>query len=483
MLTSLGILGCRFAFVRGQNYGHFLHGISVMIRKSLSLFVIPLSGVFYLLALTFAGPCFGQNLSEQIFPELHDVTAEAVQNSESMIEALFQRDRAEANALIRSARTHPSLDGFVQYHGQWEQRDQSNDNEFSQRFLYGLTLRKPLFHWGALDANRRIGEILLHSARENLFAKQSLVRNEFKRRILVLYISRQESTFAEYTLEHHKRMLEVAEDNHEQGIASLQDLESARMNYRQSFQDSLRIRNQFRNIRHQFLRDFSVADDILAKIPKELPRLPMDLDSWRERLKNFQQSGFRNHPEYRAALGAIDVQENQILVDRARNRPLIDLVVGANQDDTTYMMAELDDRFRQIYFGGVRVTWNIFDGYETKGRINLAQALRDQAVERKKRLARKLAQDALQFLHELENCNARMEAGKETLDWKDGRLRKAEKSFEAGQLPEIELDHHRFDSKFHHHQSTLENARFLSLLLQVDLLITLGQPVQENPGP
>jgi len=62
-------------------------------------------------------------------------------------------------------------------------------------------------------------------------------------------------------------------------------------------------------------------------------------------------------------------------------------------------------------------------------------------------------------------------------------LRKAEKSFEAGQLPEIELDHHRFDSKFHHHQSTLENARFLSLLLQVDLLITLGQPVQENPGP
>ncbi|MBT7854236.1 MAG: TolC family protein, partial [Opitutae bacterium] len=406
-----------------------------------------------------------------------------VRNSEATIEALFQQDRAEANALIRSARTHPSLDGFVQYHGQWEQRDQSNDNEFSQRFLYGLTLRKPLFHWGALDANRRIGEILLHSARENLFAKQSLVRNEFKRRILVLYISRQESTFAEYTLEHHKRMLEVAEDNHEQGIASLQDLESARMNYRQSFQDSLRIRNQFRNIRHQFLRDFSVADDILAKIPKELPRLPMDLDSWRERLKNFQQSGFRNHPEYRAALGAIDVQENQILVDRARNRPLIDLVVGANQDDTTYMMAELDDRFRQIYFGGVRVTWNIFDGYETKGRINLAQALRDQAVERKKRLARKLAQDALQFLHELENSNARMEAGKETLDWKDGRLRKAEKSFEAGQLPEIELDHHRFDSKFHHHQSTLENARCLSLLLQVDLLITLGQPVQENPGP
>ena len=483
MLIYGWIISCGLAVAFVQTCCFFTHEGSVRGGKILPAFLVRPSRICCLFAVVSAGPCIGQNLSEQIFPELADDTAQAVQNSETTIEALFQQDRAEANALIRSARNHPSLDGFVQYHGQWEQRDQSNDNKFSQRFLYGLTLRKPLFHWGALDANRRIGEILLHSARENLFAKQSLVRNEFKRRILVLYISRQESTFAEYTLEHHKRMLEVAEDNHEQGIASLQDLESARMNYRQAFQDSLRIRNQFRNIRHQFLRDFSVADDILAKIPKELPRLPMDLDSWRERLKNFQQSGFRNHPEYRAALGAIDVQENQILVDRARNRPLIDLVVGANQDDTTYMMAELDDRFRQIYFGGVRVTWNIFDGYETKGRINLAQALRDQAVERKKRLARKLAQDALQFLHELENSNARMEAGKETLDWKDGRLRKAEKSFEAGQLPEIELDHHRFDSKFHHHQSTLENARFLSLLLQVDLLITLGQPVQENPGP
>jgi outer membrane protein TolC len=477
------IIGCGLAIALIQTCDYIHCKFSDLIGKYLITFSVPPQRIFCLFAVGFTGPCIGQTLSEQIFPGLADDTAQAVQNSESTIEALFQQDRAEANALIRASRTHPSLDGFVQYHGQWEQLDPSNSTEFSQRFLYGLTLRKPLFHWGALDANRRIGEILLHSARENLAAKQSLVRNEFKRRILVLYISRQESAFAEYTLEHRKRMLEVGEDNYGQGIASLQELESARMNYRQSFQDSLRIRNHFRNIRHQFLRDFSVTDDILVKLPQKLPSLPMDLDSWRERLKAFQQSGFRNHPEYRSALDSIDVQENQILVDRARNRPVMDLVVGANQDDTTYMMAELDDRFRQIYFGGVRVTWNIFDGYETQGRINLAQTLRDQAVERKKRLARKLAQDALQFLHALENCKARIEAGKETLEWKEGRLRKAEKSFEAGQLPEIELDHYRFDSKFHLHQSILENARCLSLLLQADLLITLGQPAQANLRP
>ena len=264
---------------------------------------------------------------------------------------------------------------------------------------------------------------------------------------------------------------------------SVQELETARMNYRQAFQNSLASRNHFRNVRHQFIKDFSASEDVLAKFPDALPDALVDLDDWRAAIENFQQTAFRNHPEYRNALDAIDVQENQILVDSARNRPLVDLVVGANQDDTTYMMAELDDRFRQIYFGGVRVTWNIFDGYETRGRVNLAKTLRDQAVERKKRLARKLAQDALQILHELENCKARMEAGKETLDWKAERFSKAQKSFEIGQIPEIELATNRYDFEFHRHQSTLENVRCLVLLLQAELLTTLGQPAIAQPAP
>ncbi len=452
-------------------HGKAVHRLS---RQFFSVFVKPCLG--FILSLNMVVFCMAKtSLSETLFPGLADVSADAVLHSETLIEALFQQDRAEADALIRSSRTLPSLDGFAQYHGQWEQRDESQGNEFSQRFLYGITFRKPLFHWGALEANKQIGQILLRSANENVISKRLLVRNEFQRRVLGLYISIRENTFAEHALEHRKRLLELAEENFQQGDISLQELEQARMNHRHAFRDSLASRNFFRDARHRFLKDFSVDGDVLSKLPKVLPEPSVDLDAWRIQLDKFQESGFRNHPEYRVAFDSVEVQENQILVDRARNRPLVDLVVGANQDDTSYMLTELDDRFRQIYFGGVRVTWNIFDGYETRGRVDLATTLRDQAIEKKKRVARKLGQDALKVLHDLENCQARLNATKETLDWKQEGFEKAKVSFSDGQIPEIELANHRFDFEFHQHQFTLENARCLVYLLRAELLTSLGQ--------
>ena len=408
---------------------------------------------------------------------------EASWHSEAAIEALFQLDRAEAEAEIRAARTHPALEGFAQYHGQWEQRDEVAGTEFSRRFLYGLTFRKPLYHWGALEANKRIGEILLRSARENLASRRTFVRNEFFRRILVLYIAQREGEFTESTLVFRKQLLEQAEANHAQGVTTLQDLEAARMHHRNAFQSTLAARNHFRNARHQFLKDFSVSEEVFAKLPAELPPAVLDLAAWQSRMDTFREKTFRNHPEYRAAEDAVQVQENQILVDRARNRPVVDLVVGANQDDTSYMLTELDDRFRQIYFSGVRVSWNIFDGYETRGRVELARALRDQAIDRKKRLARKLSQDALQLLHELENSQARMAAGRETYAWKAEHYRKANTSFEAGQISAAALAHHRYDFQYQEHQAVLENARCLALLLQAELLTTLGQPPMQASAP
>ena len=90
-------------------------------------------------------------------------------------------------------------------------------------------------------------------------------------------------------------------------------------------------------------------------------------------------------------------------------------------------------------------------------------------------MARKLGQDALKVLHELENCEARLDAIKETLNWKQEGFEKAKVSFTDGQIPEIELANHRFDFEFHQHQFTLENARCLIYLLQAELLTSLGQ--------
>ena len=161
-------------------------------------------------------------LADKLMPEMADAVAQAVQYSDSMMEALFQLDRAEADAAIRAARTYPVVNGFSQYHGQWEQRDEVSGTQFSRRFLYGLTLRKPIYHWGALEANKRIGEILLQSANNNLDTRRYFVRSECLRRLLNLSIAERESKFAESTLDFRKRLLEQSETGQAEGVATLQ---------------------------------------------------------------------------------------------------------------------------------------------------------------------------------------------------------------------------------------------------------------------
>ena len=70
-------------------------------------------------------PSFAEELlADKLMPEMADAVAQAVQYSDSMMEAVFQLDRAEADAVIRAARTYPVVNGFSQYHGQWERRDE-----------------------------------------------------------------------------------------------------------------------------------------------------------------------------------------------------------------------------------------------------------------------------------------------------------------------------------------------------------------------
>ena len=68
-----------------------------------------------------------------------------------------------------------------------------------------------------------------------------------------------------------------------------------------------------------------------------------------------------------AAADAVKVQENDFIDVPAIAQ--LDLVVGANQDDTTHLLTELDDRFAK-FISVEFVSWNIFDGYETRDGLN-----------------------------------------------------------------------------------------------------------------
>ncbi len=414
------------------------------------------------------------SVADKIFPDFLLSAEKTLENAEALSKSLFSEDRARENLRLRKAPRLPSLQSFAQYHYQTEQFDQPTGDQDSERFLYGLTLRQPLYHWGALKANHEVGQILLQTAQQNTETLRTLLRNELQRRALGYYIAIRENQFAQTNLRHYSRLLEQAESSNEQGVISLTELETARQNHRNSTQHQISTLTAKLSIHHRLLKDFSLPEEQLDEIPEELPMdLPIDIETWEQRVQDFTTSGYLDHPEYQVVLSNIEVQEKHIDIAKAGNRPLVDLVVGANQDDTTYMLSQLDDRFRQIYYAGIRVNWRIFDGHATQARINTAETNLDQAKQQKQYIALKLAQDARQSLHEIQNAEVRLRLLEQTLETRTKRHEQTKASHENGQVPDTELANSAFDLAYHQHLYHVEYARAISHLLYAELLTTL----------
>ncbi len=194
---------------------------------------------------------------------------------------------------------------------------------------------------------------------------------------------------------------------------------------------------------------------------------------WEQRVRTFIEHGFQEHPHFQNVMSNIDMQEKQIKALRSGNRPNVDLVVGANQDDTSYVLTQLDDRFRQIYYAGVRVNWNIFDGKATQSRINSAKTNLAQAKRQKDFAALQLAQEARRVLHEIQNADVRLKTLKMTMENREERHEKTRQSHEIGQVPESELANSAYDLAYHQHLYHVEYVRSLIHMLYAELITSL----------
>ena len=420
-------------------------------------------------------------VSHKVFPDLLRLSEENLQDTQALTNALFAEERAVEDLQVRRAGRLPNLSSFGQYHYQREEYDLPLGDQDAGRFIYGLTFKQPVFHWGALRANHNIGRILLRDAKRNKRILQEIVRSHLQRRALGYYIASRQHDFAMLNLRHYGRLLELAEEGLEAGDVKSSELETSRQNYRNATKHQISVLTGKLNAQYQLMQDFAITEEHLGMIPEAVPEgIEIDLETWRLRFQQFITTGYKQHPEYHAVLSNIQVQAESVKVAKAANRPLVDLVVGANQDDTSYNFSELDDRFRQIYYAGVRVSWNIFDGQATKARVRTAKANLREAETRKRFIARKLEQDANQILHELQNSEARLHSLRETVTEKEGKHSRMEASHEAGQIPEHELANSAFDLAAHQHLLLVEYARSISHILHAEHLTSLKVDLQDK---
>src|SRR5881227_2535266 len=137
-----------------------------------------------------------------------------------------------------------------------------------------------------------------------------------------------------------------------------------------------------------------------------------------------------NRPVIKARQKDIEIEDRQYVLDRSAMRPHIRAFSGYE------VYSERDPAVGQEFnYGGVvgiNATWNIFDGFATKGRMQATRARRDAAVEALAAARRSVASEVRSAFFDLQQAGRVLETETKNVQTADEALEMAKGNFAAG---------------------------------------------------
>jgi outer membrane protein len=133
----------------------------------------------------------------------------------------------------------------------------------------------------------------------------------------------------------------------------------------------------------------------------------------------------------------IEIEDKQYILDRSALRPQIRAFSGYE------IYSERDPAVGQEFnYGGVigiNATWNIFDGFATKGRMQATRARREAAVEALAAARRSVASEVRSAFYDLEQADRVFETETQNVQTADESLEMAKSNFAAGLGTQLDI--------------------------------------------
>ena len=144
-----------------------------------------------------------------------------------------------------------------------------------------------------------------------------------------------------------------------------------------------------------------------------------------------------NRPVIKARQKDIEIEGRQYVLDRSAMRPHIRAFSGYE------VYSERDpDVGQEFNYGGVvgiNVTWNIFDGFATKGRMQATRARREAAVEALAAARRSVASEVRSAFFDLQQADRVLETETKNVQTADEALEMAKGNFAAGLGTQLDI--------------------------------------------
>jgi outer membrane protein TolC len=399
--------------------------------------------------------------AESFFPSLSAVLNSVEANAPILLQEREKVNEATANRIVadskRGFRLSVGLNGLSLY------EDRPNANYYQQyRYLASAYVRKPLYHWGALQAGSRMAELSESSSS----ASFSDFRRNFLDRIRVDYL---ELVLSTYEIELTRRSMELAESNLEGmkermrlGLVTELSVSEANIIVLQQRINFAEMKRKLARNTRIFMEDsgsvggldLTISDDFrdFAKTHRfglNLPILASNTTS--TALKNIDS--------------AIEAENQRIIIAKSGLRPKLNLIGGFHQDkiDLADSRSSVD---RNNFTIGLEANWALFDASQSRGEKRAAMA-------RKRRYEIQLERETRHLQLEARSLREYLVTRAQTIDSSRQLLGASEDRFEKSR---IEFDRNRITpDAFFSSRLALDQSRLSLIRTVVDYLNVRAQ--------
>ncbi len=398
-------------------------------------------------------------LPESVFPRLDAALRQSLDYSFRMVEESFRQEEARGEAEARASGLYPSVSGNFRYLARLEERDDRERRRRDTQPQAGLMVRQPLYHWGALRAESRVGRIRQAIAEHNRAEAYRLLALEIRGQFLDLVVRAKELEVAAYEHELAEQELRRGERLLEREEIAQEEVRELRLNAEEHQLRKERREAEYRLAERDFSRVVGVEVTEDTGIPAGVPYLGVEASDEPSRFRELIRKDGRYLPRMDAARKRVDEAESRRDAERSRVRPQLNLVAGVTQDQVAVF--DRGDIDRTVGFAGLEVTWNLFDGYEARGRRAAANARRRMEEQRRNREEREWAAEVERLESTLGFLQRELNLAEDRLVLERERLERDERALEAGRISSREMSLARIEYMQRELAATERRAEYL----------------------
>jgi len=305
-------------------------------------------------------------LAERMFPPLAPLLEKAVRQSARAIGSNLEFLIARENIGVQRSRMLPSAGGYMTYSYAQDRRLDRADPLNAAKLAYSMVMTQPIFHWGALKAGNDYGKLTAKIAENNYGETCRLLVLELRAAYLRMVVQKAGVKRAQFALRIAETELKQAEGQLKAGAIATAEILTPQRRVRQTQLEFERAEEDYRFSRVTVERLAGVEAIDERSIPTSVAEVPFPKDRLRALAEHFNASE-TSDGNYRLKIAQLRVDQEKLnyrILDKAL-RPKFNVVTGVTQDEVSYTGSPADRARTQSLYGGLNVTWNVFDGFLT----------------------------------------------------------------------------------------------------------------------